>query len=225
MALVSRKRYGGDSLLGPPAATYANGVAVPASIRTERLLLRPWQDGDRAPFAAMNADPRVMQHFPEPYTRARSDAFVDRIGGRWAELGYGLWAVERFDSADFIGYVGLWPATFPASFTPAVEVGWRLAAGHWGQGFATEGGAAALDYGFATVGLAEIVSFTARRNVPSRRVMERLGMLRDPAMDFDHPKVPERHPVRPHVFYRMTRERWAELAASASGQAGSTPAG
>ncbi|MDP9221167.1 MAG: GNAT family N-acetyltransferase [Actinomycetota bacterium] len=190
--------------------------------------MRAWQPADRAPFAAMNADSRVMEHFPAPYTREQSDAFVDRIEQRWAELGYGIWAVERRATGAFIGYVGLARAIFDAPFTPAVEVGWRLAAEHWGQGFATEGGKAALEFGFGTVGLAEIVSFTARSNAPSRRVMERLGMVRDPAMDFDHPSVPEHHPVRPHVFYRITRERWvadgSRYAASFPGVSDDLPA-
>lgn len=175
--------------------------------------MRAWRPADREPFAALNADPTVMEHFPTLYTREKSDAFVDRIEQRWAELGYGIWAVERLDTGAFIGYVGLALATFDAPFTPAIEVGWRLAAEHWGQGFATEGGKAALGFGFDTVCLAEIVSFTARSNAPSWRVMERLGMVHDPAMDFDHPKVPEHHPVRPHVFYRITRERWAARSA------------
>ena len=159
----------------------------------------------------MNADPRVMEHFPAPYTRERSDAFVDRIEACWQEHGYGLWAVERPDLGVFIGFVGLSPATFQAAFTPTVEVGWRLAGEHWGHGFATEGAQAALSFGFGVGGLNEIVSFTARHNRRSWRVMERLGMVRDPALDFDHPAVPAAHPVRPHVFYRMTRAQWTEL--------------
>ena len=131
---------------------------------------------------------------------------MERIRERWAELEYGLWAVERQDTARFIGYVGLWPATFPAHFTPSVEVGWRLAADQWGRGYATEAARAALSYGFNTVGLDEIVSFTSAINVRSWRVMERLGMRRDATGDFDHPNVPEGHPTRGHVLYRIRRE-------------------
>lgn len=177
-------------------------------LRTERLLLRGWRPADREPFAALNADPRVMEHFPATLSRERSDAWVDRAEARWEELGYGLWAVERLDTGAFAGFIGLAPATFEAAFTPAVEVGWRLAAEHWGHGFATEGAQAALGFGFGRLGLDEIVSFTARRNVRSFRVMERLGMVREPALDFDHPSAPVGHPVRPHVFYRITRARW-----------------
>jgi len=119
--------------------------------------------------------------------------------------GYGLWAVERKDTAGFIGYVGLWPATFPAHFTPAVEVGWRLAADQWGHGYATEAARAALAHGFDSLGLEEIVSFTSSVNVRSWRVMERLGMRRDANGDFEHPNVPEGHPLRPHILYRIKR--------------------
>jgi RimJ/RimL family protein N-acetyltransferase len=172
-------------------------------IATERLLLRDWRDTDVDAFAAMNADPVVMEFFPQPYTAERTRQFVERIRERWRELGYGLWAVERNDTGRFIGYVGLWPATFPANFTPAVEVGWRLAADQWGHGYATEGARAALDYGFGTLGLDEIVSFTSALNLRSIKVMERLGMHR--AADFDHPNVPD-GPLRAHVLYRIRRE-------------------
>jgi RimJ/RimL family protein N-acetyltransferase len=172
-------------------------------IETARLWLREWRDADVGAFAAINADPRVMEFFPEPYTEERTRRFVDLIRRRWRELGYSLWAVERKDAGRFIGYVGLWPATFPAPFAPAVEVGWRLAADQWGHGYATEGARAALAYAFETLGMEEIASFTSTINVRSWRVMERLGMLRDVSGDFEHPNVPEGHPIRPHVLYRI----------------------
>jgi RimJ/RimL family protein N-acetyltransferase len=175
-------------------------------IETERLFLREWRDTDLDEFAAINADPAVMEYFPETYTEERTRRFVARIRESWAELGYGLWAVERKDTGRFIGYVGLWPATFPAHFTPSVEVGWRLAADQWGRGYATEGARAALTYGFETVGLDEIVSFTSGLNVRSWRVMERLGMRRDGGGDFEYPSVPEGHPTRAHVLYRIRRD-------------------
>jgi ribosomal-protein-alanine N-acetyltransferase len=150
-----------------------------------------------------------MEFFPETYSEERTRRFVERILECWAERGYGLWAVERKDSAGFIGYVGLWPATFPAHFTPAVEVGWRLGADQWGCGYATEAARASLRYGFETVRLDEIVSFTSAINVRSWRVMERLGMRRDAGGDFEHPNVPEGHPIRPHVLYRIRREKRA----------------
>jgi RimJ/RimL family protein N-acetyltransferase len=183
--------------------------AVP-EVTTDRLRLRAWSEQDREPFARMNADPRVSEHLLAPITRADSDRMVDRIEACWRERGYGLWAVERPGTVAFIGYVGLWPATFEAHFTPAVEVGWRLAAEHWGRGFATEGARAALRYGYDVLGLDEIVSFTAVANVRSRRVMERLGMRRDEDGAFDHPVMPAGHVARPHVLYRLSRVEWEQ---------------
>ena len=177
-------------------------------LRTSRLLLRRWRDDDREPFAALNTDPEVMEHFPAPLRREESDAFVDRIERGLEERGWGLWAVEVPGVAAFVGFVGLNPATFDAPFTPAVEVGWRLAREHWGHGYATEAAGAALDFGFDTLALDEIVSFTTHRNTRSRRVMERLGMHRDPADDFDNPNVAIGDPVRPHVLYRVERTSW-----------------
>lgn len=177
-----------------------------AEIITERLLMRGFRDTDREPFAVMNADPRVMEHFVQPMTREQTDAFVDRITAHWAEHGWGLWALERRDTGAFIGYTGLWPVTFEAAFEPRVEVGWRLAAEHWHQGFATEAARAAVDHAFDVLGRPEVVSFTAVGNVPSQRVMQRIGMCHEPEWDFDHPAVPEGHPVRPHVFYRLRAE-------------------
>lgn len=176
---------------------------------TERLILREWRDADVAPFIKMNADPVVMEFFPQTLSEERTRRFVDLIRTRWRELGYSLWAVERKDMGTFIGYVGLWPATFPAHFTPAVEVGWRLAADQWGQGYATEGARAALEYAFGKLDFKEIVSFTSTINMRSWRVMERLGMRRDLSGDFEHPNVPEGHPLRPHVLYRIRREESA----------------
>ena len=172
-------------------------------LATERLRLRAWRPEDREPFAALNADPVVMEHFVAPLTRADSDAFVDRIQARFDEHGWGLWAAERRDTGAFIGYVGLSVPAFEAEFTPCVEVGWRLARQHWGQGFAPEGGREAVRYGFEELGLEEIVSFTTIGNHNSRRVMEKLGMRLD--REFDHPSLPEGHPIRRHVLYTLRR--------------------
>jgi RimJ/RimL family protein N-acetyltransferase len=190
-------------------------------LETPRLLLRRWRAEDRAPFAALNADPVVMEHFPAPLSRAESDELIDRIEAGLDERGWGLWAVEVRDTGAFIGFVGLNPATFDAHFTPAVEVGWRLARDHWGNGYATEGARAALDYGFAELALDEIVSFTTHANIRSRRVMDRLGMHRDPADDFENPKLPSGHPMRPHVLYRLHRESWQRDAQSLRHNSGS----
>ncbi len=165
-------------------------------------MLRRWRAADRDPFAALNADPVVMEHFVAPLTRGESDGLVDRIEDHFDREGWGLWAVEVADTGTFIGFTGLWPATFDAPFTPAVEVGWRLAQEGWGQGYATEAARASLQDGFDRVGLDEVVSMTAVGNSRSRSVMERLGMARDPADDFDHPNVPVGHPIRRHVLYR-----------------------
>ena len=177
-------------------------------IRTDRLLLRRWRESDRGPFAAMNADPAVMEHMQGVLPRERSDAFLDRIEAHWDEHGWGLWAVEVPEDMPFVGYVGLWPAEFIAE--SMVEVGWRLAREHWGHGYATEAAREALRFGFSDVGLTEIVSFTVPQNVRSRRVMERIGLVRDPAGDFDHPRVdPVAYPqLVSHVLYRLNREEW-----------------
>lgn len=181
-------------------------------LRTSRLRLRRWHASDREPFARLNADPVVMEHFPGPLTRLESDAFVDRIEAGLEERGYGLWAVEVFGESSFIGFIGLNPATFEAPFTPALEVGWRLDRGHWGRGYATEGALAALAFAFEELGEDEVVSFTTVANSRSRAVMERLGMTRDPTDDFEHPNVPEGHPIRPHVLYRIDRRTWETRA-------------
>jgi ribosomal-protein-alanine N-acetyltransferase len=173
-------------------------------LRTERLLLRRWREADRAPFAALNADPEVMAHFPEPLARAASDQMVDRIEAVFDRDGFGLWAVEVVATGRFIGFTGMNEVGFTAHFTPAVEVGWRLARAAWGHGYATEAARAALRFGFDTVGLAGVVSFTSTTNTRSQAVMRRLGMTHDPADDFDHPRIPERHRLRRHVLYRLT---------------------
>jgi RimJ/RimL family protein N-acetyltransferase len=156
----------------------------------------------------MNADPEVVEHLQGPLSHERSDAFVDRIEAHWEAHGWGLWAVEVLGAAPFVGYVGLWPAEYVEA--GMVEVGWRLAREHWGHGYATEAAREALRFGFAEVGLPEIVSFTVPQNERSLRVMERIGLVRDPAGDFDHPLVdPVAYPqlVR-HVLYRLSRDEW-----------------
>ncbi len=177
-------------------------------LETERLVLRGWRDEDLAPFADLNADPRVMRHFPSVVSRAHSDRFASRIADHFAQHGFGLWAVEIKGVASFAGFIGLAIPQFEAHFTPCVEIGWRLAAEHWGSGYAPEGARAALAFGFKT--LDEIVSFTVPENVASRRVMEKIGMTHDPSEDFDHPSLPGGHPLRRHVLYRIRRLDWAE---------------
>lgn len=162
------------------------------------------------PFAAMNADPAVVEFLPAPLSRSESDAMVERIRTHFARHGFGLWAVEIPGVSEFAGFVGLSVPRFEAWFTPCVEVGWRLARGFWGQGYATEAGLASLDVAFEHLGLQEVVSFTVPPNERSIAVMERLGMR--PAGRFDHPLLPAGHPLRPHVLYRITRAEHAGRA-------------
>jgi RimJ/RimL family protein N-acetyltransferase len=174
-------------------------------LRTERLLLRRWLADDLEPYAALNADPAVREHFPSMLTRAESEAEIASFEERFDEHGYGLWAVEVPGVASCIGFVGLNLTTFDAPFSPAVEVGWRLAREYWGHGYASEGARAALRFGFDTAGVDEIVSFTTPSNVRSWTVMERIGMTHDPADDFEPPRVPVGDPLRLHVLYRISR--------------------
>ncbi|MBO4273937.1 GNAT family N-acetyltransferase [Microbispora triticiradicis] len=190
-------------LLSP--APYPREVtsSIKHPIRTDRLVLRRWREDDKEPFAALNADPVVMEHFPATLTREESDALVERAEAAIEERGFGWWAVEV--DGEFIGFTGLSVPAFTAHFTPCVEIGWRLARSAWGHGYATEAARASLEYGFGTLGLTEVVSFTAVPNLRSQAVMRRLGMTRDPGEDFDHPVLPEGHPLRRHVLYRARR--------------------
>lgn len=174
-------------------------------IETSRLILRPWVDADIEPWVAMNADPRVMKYFASPAPRADSEAAAARLRPRLAKLGYGWWIAEVKGGARFIGAIALQDVPFEAPFTPALEVGWRLMVDAWGNGYATEGARALLAFAFDTLGRDEVVSMTSALNTPSSRVMERLGMTRDPADDFDNPRVQEGHPIRRHVLYRIRR--------------------
>jgi len=174
-------------------------------ITTSRLVLRPWQEEDLEPFAILNADPRVMEHFPSVLSREESDSFAHAIIEHFQQRGWGLWAVSLCNEANFIGFIGLSYITFEAPFTPAVEVGWRLAYDHWGKGYATEGALASLQFGFETLLLDEIISVTAVCNERSKRVMECIGMTHNARDDFDHPKLPEGHRLRRHVLYRIQR--------------------
>lgn len=187
-------RTGGDGLSAKP----------PAALRSERLVLRRWQREDRDAFAALNADPETMAFFPAPLSRVESDALIDRYEECFEDSGFGTWAAATADG-DFVGAVGLLPVPArPFPFGPTVEVGWRLARAAWGRGYATEGARRAMEWAFTERGVPEIVSFTAEVNVRSRAVMERLGMHRDPAEDFDHPRLPVGHRLERHVLYRLT---------------------
>lgn len=186
-------------------------------LRTERLRLRSWLAADREPFARLNADPRVMQYFPSVLSSKESDALAGVIQAHIERHGWGLWAVEIPGVAEFAGFIGLSAPRFEAHFTPCVEVGWRLGHQFWGRGYASEGATAALAFGFARLDLDEIVSMTAASNMPSRRVMERIGMARASADDFDHPMLPPGHPLRAHVLYRKARPSGTSRQPGASG--------
>jgi RimJ/RimL family protein N-acetyltransferase len=174
-------------------------------IETDRLLLRNWEKRDRDPFARLNADTRVMEFMPACLSAVETDLLVDRIQDHFRKNGFGLYAAELRREHEFIGFVGLAIPSFEAHFTPCVEIGWRLSAAHWGHGLATEGAKAVVRHAFESLALAALVSFTARANLQSRRVMEKIGMTHDPSEDFDHPNLPEGHPLRRHVLYRLRR--------------------
>jgi ribosomal-protein-alanine N-acetyltransferase len=181
-------------------------MTTPATIETERLILRPWRAEDFDAFAAMSADPQVMEFLLGPLDRAASDAVAARLKAHVETHGFGFWALEAPGVSPFIGFTGLLHVSFEAHFTPAVEMGWRLAREHWGKGYAAEAAKASLDHGFGTLGLGEIVAFTVPANLRSQQVMRRIGMTRNEADDFDHPRVPGGHPLKRHVLYRASRE-------------------
>jgi ribosomal-protein-alanine N-acetyltransferase len=177
-------------------------------LNTPRLRLRQWRASDLEPFATLSADPEVMQFMPACLSRAESAALVPRYEAEIARLGYGFWATELRVSGEFIGFVGLHRPSFQAHFTPCVEIGWRLGRASWGKGFATEAARECLRFGFETLGLTEVVSFTVPLNRRSRAVMERLGMRRAERDDFEHPLLPPGHRLRHHVLYRLQRGDW-----------------
>ena len=176
--------------------------------------MREWCDSDRIPYAALNADADVMRHFPATLTSQQSDEMVDRMAASWRDNGFGLWAVERSDTSEFIGFVGLAAPSWQAAFTTCVEVGWRLGKQHWGNGFAPEAARAALLWGFENIDPPDeqFVSFTTVGNVNSQRVMHKIGMIRDAAGDFDHPLLPD-WVDRRHVLYRINRRQLDEHVA------------
>lgn len=177
------------------------------TLRTERLVLRRWRDADREAFHALNSDPAVMATIGPVMTRAESDAFMNRIEARFDALGFGLWCVELAgEPIGFTGFMAPW-------FRDGVEIGWRIRSEHWGHGYAPEAARACLHHAFTPVaagglGFDEVISFTAATNTRSRRVMEKLGLRRDPDADFDHPGVPVGNPLRPHVLYRTSSGEW-----------------
>jgi RimJ/RimL family protein N-acetyltransferase len=205
-----QRRPGSSTGALSPLGMYASAMektpgAEDAAIETPRLLLRGWRETDRAPFAEMNADPAVMRYFPSTLTTDQTHALLARIRLHFERHGFGLWAAELKETNEFAGYIGLAVPSFEAHFTPCVEIGWRLAARFWNRGLATEGAAAALAFAHERLGIAEVVSFTVPENLASRRVMEKIGMVRDPEGDFDHPLIASGHALSRHVLYRSRR--------------------
>lgn len=177
-------------------------------IKTERLLLRPWREEDLEPFAKMNADLRVMEYFPSVKSYMDSADEMSRIINCFKTNGWGFWAATLLENEQFLGFIGLHQVHFNAHFTPAVEIGWRLSPEHWGKGYAPEGAKASLAYAFQTLGLNEVVAFTAVENKRSRIVMEKIGMHYDANDDFDHPSLAKDHMLCRHVLYRIGRDEW-----------------
>jgi RimJ/RimL family protein N-acetyltransferase len=184
-------------------------MPTPIEVTTQRLRLRQWRETDREPYAALNADPAVMRFFAGTQSRDASDRSIDVWRAELNERGWSNWAVEALESGDFVGFIGLSVPKRALPFMPCVEVGYRLAKEYWGKGYATEGAKAALDVAFTRLALNEVVSFTALLNLPSRAVMERIGMT-NANEDFDHPALSEGSELRRHCLYRISREAWAQ---------------
>ena len=176
-------------------------------LESDRLRLRQWQAADLPAFAEMGADPVVMEHFPARLDRERSDALALRFKAMIDDRGWGVWALERKAGGEFIGFVGLNIPSDELPFSPCVEIAWRLAQGYWHQGYASEAARVALRFGFVELDLEEIVAFTSLGNLRSQAVMARLGMRRSPE-NFQHPALPEGHPLREHCLYRLARGDW-----------------
>lgn len=200
---MSRGKARTDTTNGRGPLYDADEMALPRELTTERLRLRRWRPSDRRPFAELNADARVMEHFPAPLTRDESNRMVQRIEAQFELHGFSLWALEVPGVVEFAGFVGLLVPSFQAPFTPCVEIGWRLAFEHWGKGYAPEAARAVLRFAFEQARLREVLSFTATGNLRSRRVMEKIGMSHDAGDDFDHPNLPPGHRLGRHVLYRV----------------------
>lgn len=199
-------------------ATLQRLAATPRALpvrRTERLILRPWREADRDPFAAMNADPDVMEFYPAPLTRAESDALMDDLRLQAARRGFGVWAVQETATGELVGMMELWAPSWEAEFTPAVEIGWRFVRAAWGKGLALEAARSALAYAFEVLELPYILSWTVPANVRSWRLMERLGLVRQ--RTFEHPRLPVGHALREHVLYRLDAPRRDAAAAPPAG--------
>ena len=179
-------------------------------IETERLILRTWKKEDADPYFKINQDPKVIEHLPSSLTIDQVNDFIDRKNIHQEKYRYSLWAVESKESSALMGFIGLNYTDWKSHFTPAVEVGWRLGSQYWGNGFATEGAQASLEYGFKTCGLKEIVAYTVPKNSRSIRVMEKISMKHDRNGDFTHPKLAADHPLSQHILYRLTADEYLQ---------------
>lgn len=179
-------------------------------LETERLILRTWVDEDLDSMFAINQDLKVMEYFPSLQDVDMTKNFIDKVNAHFENHGYSLYAAVRKNTNEFIGFIGLLIADFESHFTPATEIGWRLSSNHWGQGFATEGAKAVLDFAFRELKIPEIVSFTAAGNAKSIRVMQKIGLQHNEADDFDHPKLDDTSPLKRHVLYRLSREKYTQ---------------
>ena len=179
-------------------------------LETERLILRRWKEADIEPFFKITSDPEVRRYYPNVLTINETKSLVTRIESHFVKESFGLWALELKSTGEFIGYTGLSKPTFEAHFMPCVEIGWQIARRYWGQGYAPEAANKALEDGFVRIGLDEIVSFTTVSNDKSIRVMEKLGMHRNPKDDYLHPFLPEGHPLKPHVLFRLKKTEWLQ---------------
>lgn len=187
-------------------------VKLPNGLSTDRLILRRWKDSDVEPFVTMNCDPEVMRFYPSVLTREQSIELIDRIERRFESESLGLWATEVKSTGQFIGYVGLWTPGWESSFTPCVEIGWRICHSSWGKGYAPEAAREVLRDGFERLQLKEILSWTATVNQNSMRVMQKIGMYSDPSENFMHPAIEEGSPLKLHVLYRLTESSWIDSA-------------
>jgi len=185
---------------------------LPDFLNTERLTLRRWKESDLAPFTAMNMDAEVMQYFPSLITPEQTKKMIDKIEEGFTEKGFGLWAAEITETNEFIGFTGLSVPIFSAHFTPCIEIGWRIAPAYWGQGYAPEAAREILKDAFKRLKLPELVSFTAKANSNSIRVMRKLGMIRDPKEDFIHPLIEKNTRLAEHVLYRLSKKQWLAQA-------------
>ncbi|MBN9231863.1 MAG: GNAT family N-acetyltransferase [Legionella sp.] len=176
-------------------------------LETQRLILRSFQMADLEAMATIDADPKVCEFLPALGTRENTTAGVQRIISHEQQKGFSLYAVELKTTHEMIGWIGLITPSFEAHFTPAIEIGWRLASQYWNQGYATEGARAVLDYAFTTLELEDVVSFTVEKNLASRRIMEKIGLHHDPKDNFNHPKLPG-HKLERHVLYRLNRSEY-----------------